>query len=227
MAKKIVVVVGIVIVGIIAAAWAGATWLYGEGTQSAFAKIGDSTEDVEHLVTVTPGDYARGFLSSEAVTKISPKGEEETEGKSLSLKHQIFHGPLAITPEGVKPCHSYIVTTLDADALPEEVAEGITKAFGDAEPVTIRLVAEFDGSVSGVIEVPAVSWSEGGNSGRFGGITLTFQGATKKGSSDETELTFLNAELKLAELTLQELDGDSLVISPSTGHMEYEQDKQL
>ena len=99
-------------------------------------------EDTAVSWQVDVQDYKRGLFSSETHSKIqveSPAGDIETvDQEGMPFRHVIYHGPVAMTPEGPKFCSYHIVTTLRVDQLDEETRKEIGEWFkGVGESGTI------------------------------------------------------------------------------------------
>lgn len=229
MAKKIVIASIVGLLGVLVLFWAGLTWVNGAGTQTAFRDITAPPENGETaLLGLSPGEYRRGFLASEGVTWITPEASATEENKGLALRHQIYHGPLAVTPDGVKACHSYVITTLDLETLSPDTREKIAAVFGGEAPLTMRTMAQFNGTLAGEIEIPEAKASENGIDVRFAGMTLDFHGAPEPGrGEDQSDLRFVNADLEVGELAVIGKKGEKLTISPIEGSLEFENMKQL
>ncbi|MCB1231120.1 MAG: DUF945 family protein [Verrucomicrobiae bacterium] len=145
MAKKIVIslTLGAVLLGI--GVWAGLTWLFGSGAETVLSETDYGKSDDEDSIEffqASGGEYHRGFLSSDGSTYLGfPNDDADGDGlpdHSLVLNHKVYHGPLAMTPDGVIPCSNYVVTTLAVDQLPEEVRKSIGEIFAEQAPLTIR-----------------------------------------------------------------------------------------
>ncbi|MFT5471458.1 MAG: hypothetical protein ACI8UO_006592, partial [Verrucomicrobiales bacterium] len=121
-------------------------------------------------------------------------------GGAPKLQHKVFHGPMAMTPDGVKFCAYYMISTLDLSDFPE-VAEKVKDVFGDNEALVIKTTMGLSGPKSIEIEVPAATYSMPGPGGQmtfdFGGIegimtdyfAFNFEETTGKIDIDVKKLT--------------------------------------
>ena len=185
------------------------------------------SEDATVSWQVDVQDYQRGLFSSETHSKIqveSPAGDIETvDQEGMPFRHVIYHGPLAMTPEGPKFCSYHIVTTLRMDQLDEETQGKLKDAFKGRDPLTIHTTTHFGGSQATRIEVPSFSISDDGAEG-----SMNFSGATV---SLETgpELAYARGQFSIGSLK-GAAQGESpmqLEITPSSGTLDFVKDKTL
>ena len=127
---------------LIPAIWAGATWFTSQNSEAVLdevlAQSNQQMAEAAPFLATEKTSFEKGFIQSSAqsVITISPTffGKEEAESIQIGLNHKIYHGPIMLTPNGIKIGTSYIVTTLDQSSLSEEVKTIITTFFGEAEP---------------------------------------------------------------------------------------------
>ncbi|OUS07321.1 hypothetical protein A9Q90_05375, partial [Gammaproteobacteria bacterium 54_18_T64] len=124
------------------ALWAGATWFTSQNSETTLDEfMAQSNQQIEEAVpflTIEKTLFEKGFIQSSAqsVVTIAPTlfSKEEAEPVQVGFNHRIYHGPVMMTPNGIKIGTSYILTTLDQSSLSEEVKSIMTALFGDAEP---------------------------------------------------------------------------------------------
>ncbi len=227
------------IVVLIPAIWAGATWFTSQNTEAVLdamlAQSNQQTSAVAPFLHIEKKSFEKGFTQSSAqsVFTFDPSffGDKDAEAIKIGLNHKIYHGPLMMTPNGIKTGSSYTVTTLDQTSLSEEVKTVITSFFGDVEPfvsgvttgagdmidtdftiapfsVDIAQIAELTGEELGEEEF-ALSFA-----GLSGDITSNMQGTQIKG------------EMKIGEITIKGHDGDEtfdIRLSASTIDMDADE----
>ena len=135
--KKIVVGLALVIPVV----WAGILWISSNKTEAVFeemlAESNQKVADEIPFVKIEKQSFEKGFLTSTAksLVTLDPEILDNEEPLSLTLKHTIYHGPLMMTPNGIKTGTSYILTTLDQELLSPEAREGIDLLFNGKEPI--------------------------------------------------------------------------------------------
>jgi len=130
------------ILALIPAIWAGATWFTSQNSEIALdefmAQSNQQIAQTAPFITLEKTSFNKGFIQSSAqsIVTIAPTifSNETAEPVQIGFKHKIYHGPVMMTPNGIKIGTSYILTTLDQSSLTEEVKSIITSIFGDAEP---------------------------------------------------------------------------------------------
>ena len=139
MKNKGLIIFGSIVGGLILL-WVVATLVIGGGTKPVLemaleeAKMSSGgAVSVAELV-----EYKKGMASSTGKSKFvfGPAGEEPAE---IYLNHEIYHGPIMMTPSGIKMGTSHTVTTVDLDSLPEEVKENIDRGFTSRTPLLVNL----------------------------------------------------------------------------------------
>ena len=137
--------------------WAGMTWIIGSHTKSGFTMaieaLNNNLGAASAFTSVTEESYSRGFLSSEAITRIAVAGKPgddkpDTENSDVFLKFKAWHGPLMFTSEGMKIGAEYVVVTLDKGRLPDEIQKIVDEGFKGAEPVKLGVFTGFGGKVA-------------------------------------------------------------------------------
>ncbi len=137
------------ILALIPAIWAGATWFASQNSETVLDEfMAQSNQQIEEAVpflTLEKTSFDQGFIQSSAqsIVTIAPTlfSKEEEEAVQIGFNHKIYHGPVMMTPNGIKIGTSYILTTLDQSSLSEEVKSIMTTLFGDAEPFVSGVTA--------------------------------------------------------------------------------------
>ncbi|MEM1443107.1 MAG: DUF945 family protein [Verrucomicrobiota bacterium] len=192
---KKAIISGIVLV-VVVVLLLGSTWFLGamteDGVKTYFEEL-DSENPVPQLSVALP-EYKRGFLKSSAMTSIGVEGVEE-DGR---LKHDVYHGPIAITPDGMKAGMAYIITTLDQTALPEEAQTVLSEVYGEEEPFTIKTTVSLTGGRTSLLEVASVNYAEDELDLRFDGATGSLEMSGESGP--------MEAELEISPFSMKSTD---------------------
>lgn len=227
--KKIVLflTLGSVLAGV--AVLAGLIYLFGAISQTAMSdpRNGIIKSDAGQTVQFVDGGYERGFLSSRGTTLVGLRADDaDGDGQPdhpVGLSHEIFHGPLAMTPDGPVPCANFFLTTIELETLPEEVRGEIVKVFGDRTPVTIKTTAGFDGSLVSDIEVAPVQMQSEEGPGKF-----TFDGVTAritlKGDADR--LAQASGTAKIGGWKAESPEGNATG-EPGEAHVDFRDESAL
>ena len=196
-----------------------ATWAFGAMTEACVSKyIKDLDEQMPgDTVTLALPEYHRGFLKSQGSTSMGVGSKERRS--DFILKHDIYHGPLAITPNGVKPGMAYIFTTLDRSQLSEETRKKIESYWNGEEPFFILTHVQLDGGRTSFFTVNPVDFSGEDAVIKFDGASGSFEAsgdskvAKGKLQSSEVEAVFTEDE----EKTSVEMDPVSVDIDYAAG----------
>lgn len=227
MVKKIVLTIMLVSVITGACLWAGATWLFGAGVESALSQTPDpATED---RIFSLHHEVERGFLSSKARSRIALSESELDDlgipEASLMLNHEVFHGPLALTPDGPIICSNYLISTIDLGELDEEVREKISQLFQGEPPVVIRTTTNLGRSGNVRITVAPVRLEGAAGSEQqmeFDGMDVTINA-----TMDESgQLKYASGEATIGRSQAKWLER-TIVTQPGDGFFEYHSDQSF
>jgi len=83
-------------------------------------------------------------------------GDKSTQ---VPFKHIIHNGPLLMTDSGIKLGTSYIESTLDIDAIDDDVKDALAILFTDKEPVYSAVTIGFDESISEAFKIAAINFN--------------------------------------------------------------------
>lgn len=195
--------------------WAGITWIIGSRTQSAFTLLLEEGNNKFGAATVVEESYSRGFLSSEAITKFGLTGEADTEENDVFLKVQVWHGPLMMTPDGLKIGAEYVLVTLAKDRLPEISRKMVDQGFKQAEPFELTLFSGFTGEISIDLKVAEFASPEGEVH------LLNFKGLAADLKTDSNG-SFAIGEFKLGALNYEDKKtGNSFSLAASQGNINF------
>ena len=173
--KKFLILIPIVLLAL----WASITWIIGSQTQSGFTflieKINENLGATSGVTSVTEESYSRGFLSSEAVTKITNSKVTDPDKQNAYLKIKTWHGPLMMTPEGLKIGVEYVLVTLDKPRLPEKIQKELDEGFKGAEPVKLGIFTGFGGGMAFDANISPFSSDDDEHTIKFEGFSADFQ----------------------------------------------------
>ncbi len=261
MIKKVVLTLVLCSVLLGVGLWAGLTWMFGSGAEAALADFdssgGGDGDESELFLQVTNDNYQRGFLSSQAETHLGVPGDDEDgdgiPDEALVLRHQIFHGPLAVTPDGVIPCSNHIVTTIDLDRLPEKARESLREVFGEVVPLTIRTTTGMNRAATTSVEISPFAYEDAESGGRFeydglkadfrilagedsleslvgdatlGGWKITSETGKFSAAPGKASVDFQDERLLKGQVTLGEVSGTGATLSGRLGEVSLTFDQE-
>jgi hypothetical protein len=191
--KKFLLVIILLLV-LAVGGWAGATFFFGSTTSSWLSAELEKLKQqsgTSGVVDFEQSEYKKGFLSSEATTTLRMSNIAMEDWKGLKLKHVIYHGPLAKTPDGFKFGSNYMVTTIDQENLPQEAKDVLEKGFGGQEPFTLTVNSGFGKSMQAEMAMPAFAYdfTEGDEKKgkvEFGGISGSLSSTKTQGGGEIT-----------------------------------------
>ncbi len=144
--------------------WAGMTWLTSNKTEEVFdGVLAESNQNLTEsfpFVKAEKKSFEKGFTSSTAksVVTLNPELFGDEEPMNIVVNHTIYHGPIMLTPNGVKTGSSYVYTTLDQDSLSTEVKDLIKLLFDGKEPVISGVQTGIGGDINVDLEVAPLSF---------------------------------------------------------------------
>jgi uncharacterized protein YdgA (DUF945 family) len=132
----------------------------------------------------------------------------------VRLVNEIYHGPLAFTPNGMKIGTAHVITTLDIESLPEETRKEVAEIFAGKEPLVITTDASFGGNRTSNITLAAVNHDKDGSEIRFDGGTGRIE-ASADNSRIEGHLTIQPVSVRMDD------DGSSVRIRIDQSHAQF------
>lgn len=182
-------------VGVLGAAYAGATWYAGERAQQRYQEVLEEVRKVLGAESVVSQQYQRGFWASQAQTVFqwTPPAEPAEEGATpvpatplrLRLDSTVRHGPLA----GFKLAAAVVETRMALDGLDEPARKLLERTSAP----TLTVVHHWTGSNDLLLDVPAGEVSEGDNLIRWKALrydmALSADRTRLRGSMQWPELT--------------------------------------
>ena len=160
--KRFVIVASILVV-VLLVAWLGSTFAFSALTEKGITNYFETNESLPYSLE----SYKRGLFSSEGVIDLS-EGKEADDAPFL-LKTKLYHGPVAMTPRGLKPGLAYSVTTIDLDKIGPEVATLIKGIFRGNDPISLTTIAGFGGSKTMRLDIASADYDQDGITVRFDG----------------------------------------------------------
>ena len=145
---------------IVPALWGGMTWVASNKTEETFntllAQSNQRITEAAPILSMKKQSFNKGFISSTAksIIHIDPEIFNDKDPLKFTLSHTIYHGPLMLTPDGIKIGTSYITTTLDQSPLEEKTKQVIALIFSDEQPFTSKTYTHFDNSITESFNIP-------------------------------------------------------------------------
>lgn len=173
----------VVTVLLIAAGFVGAAYWSGQRAehwyQESLAEASKNPNVKLHTVS-----YQRGWLSSQAVTRVEPLMPEASEigmpNLAFAIRQAIYHGPLPLAGLGVSgvpmtPTGAVVRITLDAES--SAWTRELKKLYGGQEPLVAVSQIDFDGASTTQVTMPPLTLSnvEDLKSLKFSGLQGQFQ----------------------------------------------------
>lgn len=233
--KKILISVAL----IVPVLWAGVTWFTSIKTEEVFDEM--LTESNQKLmesfpfVKVEKQSFEKGFTSSTAKSTITLNSEifeYEEEPLKLVMNHTIYHGPVMMTPNGMKTGTSYVRTTLDQTSLPAEIKDLVKLLFEGKEPIVSGIQAGVGGNVDVDMEIAPLSFDAKKHTALTGEEPdsgdpelISFAGMTGHFTTN-TEGTRLNGTMNIGALEMKgKEDGKDIVMTmaPSVADMDVDE----
>ena len=205
--KRFVIVATILIV-LVLLAWFGTTFAISTLSEKGIRDHFTSNEGVPYSLS----SYDRGLLSSDNVIEIQ---EEDGDGDApLFLKTKLYHGPLALTPDGLKPGFSYSITTLDLEKISPELSVLIKDVFNGKDPVALKIATGFGKNRELKLNLAAADYEQDG-------LTVRFDGGDGKmdvsGDGDE-----FSGEIDLSPLLLKSGQDGNFSIRTGQSTIDFE-----
>lgn len=144
--------------------------------------------------TMELSSYEKGFFKSRATSSITVSPEVDP----VRLVNEIYHGPLAFTPNGLKIGSAHVVTTLDIDSLPDEVRENVSEIFAGTTPLAITTDVSFGGGKTSEMKIASIDHEKDGMEIRFDGGHGRWE-STADNSRIVGDLTIHPLSMRLAE----------------------------
>ncbi|NOY00064.1 MAG: YdgA family protein [Verrucomicrobia bacterium] len=213
--KKFLILIPVVLLAL----WVSITWFIGSSTKSGFTRaleeINNNLGAAAAFTSVTEESYSRGFLSSEAVTKITGGDDSDPDKKDVFLKIKAWHGPLMMTPDGLKIGAEYVKVTLDQDRLPEEFKKIIADSFNQKEPFEIDVFTGFGGKTAIDTKIAAFTFNgDNAESVKFEGLSANLE--------TNIQGTFAKGKINIGSFSFEDKKkGNLLSIATATGEMDF------
>lgn len=207
--------------------WAGVTWLNSNKTEEVLdTMLVESNRGLSEqlpFVTIEKQAFDKGFTKSTAESIITVKSDRSSDGEPLEvvMHHDIYHGPVMMTPNGLKTGSSYIRTTLGQTSLSTEAQEVLKLLFKEQEPFVSGVQTGLSGGVGMDMEVAPFSYDAnefavltGENKSSSGLDIITFSGI-KSSFTTNSERTVLNGSMNIGAAEATEEGGIHVTVAPS------------
>ncbi|MCB1206273.1 MAG: DUF945 family protein [Verrucomicrobiae bacterium] len=163
------VLLSLLVVPLLVVVILGGYWFLGTATETGVKRYFGGENPLQGA-TLELASYERGFFKSRATSSIRFSPDEEP----VRLINEIYHGPFAFAPGGIKAGTGHVVTTLDLESLPQEVREKVASFYEGKDPLEITTDVNFGGSRTSTVTLASVDHDEDGAQIRFGGGSGTF-----------------------------------------------------
>lgn len=172
----------------------GGYWFFSQSTEAGIRKYFAGDHPFEGA-RMELSSYEKGLFKSRATSAIAISPDEEP----IRLVNEIYHGPLAFTPDGLKMGSAHVVTILDIASLPEEVRENVSEIFAGTDPLVITTDVSLSGGKTSEVTIASIDHAKDGMEIRFDG------GEGRWESSADNSL--IVGDLKIGPLSMR-LDED-------------------
>jgi len=203
--------------------WLGLTFVFSNSVESSIDQgLAKANQEMTNF-EISKTSFKKGFFSSEITTAVTSAiiSEAVDQEEGVEMRHQIFHGPVAMTPHGMKFCQSYVKTNLDRTNWKPETVERAQKVFGDKEPVTILTERSYSGAESVEAKVESFSIDDDEMKMDFGGALFTANGKSSAGSA--------KGNLKVSSLSFTSKGEEAATgsLGESTGQFDFQKGAHL
>lgn len=198
--------------------WAGITWLISNETEQIFDDmLTESNQKFSKefpFIKAEKQSFDKGFGTSTAISTVTLNSEifSNEEPLSVNLKHVFYHGPVMLTPNGIKTGSSYILTTLAQESLSPEIKEIVSLVFDGKEPIISGIQTGIGSDIDVDLEIAPLVFdskvldAKSGTSSKDY-IKLTMD-ATSSQFSTNSEATRLNGLLHLGAMNVAGKDSN-------------------
>ena len=202
------VLLSLLVVPLLVVVILGGYWFLGTATETGVKRYFGGENPLQGA-TLELASYERGFFKSRATSSIRFSPDEEP----VRLINEIYHGPFAFAPGGIKAGTGHVVTTLDLESLPQEVREKIASFYEGKDPLEITTDVNFGGSRTSTVTLASVDHDEDGAQIRFEGGTGIFS-FSPDNSRIDGQLTIEPVSLRFKEENSNfRLRGDRTTVS--------------
>lgn len=211
-----------VLVALVVFGWLGITFAFSNLVEPWIDAGLTKANEEQSVAVLEKTEFEKGFFSSRTTTSIT--GEVITgaleDVDEILLQHEIFHGPVAMTPGGPQLCQAYVRTTLDRSNWDEKTAWEVEKAFGETEPLTIETWRSYGGEEKVIATVSGFSYDHKEATAEFGGAVFRVEGSSQE---ERAEADF---QVSALEVNPKEETG-GLRMEPSSGNLSFQKGSHL
>ena len=157
---------------------------------------------LEHTlpVSITKHSYESGFLSSQSRIQLIIE-RENSDALTVDVDLDIYHGPLMLTPNGLKLGAYYIAFTPDMAALLDDKKEAkeFLDGFAERKPLSCDFLLGLLGGQSFGLALAPFTFSEDGQS-------LSLESGIVAAFSSADDFSRLKSTVKIGELSIEDED---------------------
>ncbi|MCF6346286.1 MAG: YdgA family protein [Thiomicrorhabdus sp.] len=200
---------------IIPMTWAGLTWLASNKTEDLFNNnIKQSTGISDYISSHQPTSFQKGFFKSTATSSLTMDIKVETPFQ-VPLNHDIYHGPIMLTPNGLKFGSAYILTTLDIAQLSPKDQTEINAIFNNETPFSLGSTTSLDSNIDITLQISPLQIDDTTTSSESP-FFLSLDGYEVEGTTN-SDGTMFHGVIKTGKFIIGGLQEDfSLEMHPST-----------
>jgi hypothetical protein len=169
----------------------GSYWFLSQSTETGIKRYFEGSNPFQGA-QMELASYEKGLFKSRATSSVALFPEE----KPILLVNEIYHGPVAFTPGGIKVGSAHVVTTLNIESLPEKARNRIAEIYAGKEPLQIITDASLSGSRTSEVMIAPVHHDKEGSEIRFDGAAGTIE-ASGDNSRIEGSFTIQPVSMRL------------------------------
>lgn len=148
----------LMLIGLVTIFWGGATYYTAEQGQKIFTQsIQNGNAYFDNLSSIPLEieliSYQKGFLSSQAQSKITVMAGLIDEPLEITLDHTIHNGPLLMNEEGVSLGASQVVSVIAEDGLSGDTEKMVSHLFHGENPFIVKNTFRFDNQVESSLSI--------------------------------------------------------------------------
>ena len=152
-------------------------------------------------ITYQKNEFTQGFFNSTATSVLTIDAElfDGDESIQVPFKHIIHNGPLLMTDSGIKLGTSYIESTLDIDALDDDIKDALATLFANEEPVYSAVTIGFDDRITEAFKIAAINYNSADFDGDYEQTRISIDGVTGLITTD-ADLTKISGQTSIGAM---------------------------
>ena len=220
----------LIVLGSVIMIWAGATCFTSTHIENVFSEMIEGTnrtidQDLPFIQIKQTG-FVKGILTSKANTEIELEPELFKEAVTIPLVHTIYHGPVMMTPNGVKTGSSYIITHIDQAALTEDLRADMKQIFAGREPLIVGMLTGFGNTINASLNIAPIQFDKTSFKNSKGVDTVSKTVITLEGISadftTDSSASSLRGVARIGQIQVQDENGE-LYLAPSATRLDVDE----